>query len=359
MNEKGTPTIENIMNSSSSTWMNGQGQLSDVVISSRVRLARNIKDVPFPHLLDEAQAKKVLGDVFEAVNRVSRKDSWGNLVTLDLGELSAIERQVLVEKHLISPQHAEKGHGKGLAVRPDETVAIMVNEEDHIRLQVLASGLELDEAYIVANGLDDLLDEMLDFAFDDRIGYLTACPTNVGTGLRASVMVHLPALSLGNETSRVLTAVNKLGLVIRGLYGEGTNGQGNVFQISNQITLGQSEKDIIENISLVAKQVVSEEKRIRDILFKTKRAELEDKVFRSYGILTNARMMSSEEAIRLWSDVRLGVVLGIIPGLRLTEINEILVLSRPNFVQRIAGRSLPPEERDIRRAELIRRKLVK
>ena len=269
----------------------------------------------------------------------------------------APDRQVLVEKHLISPQHAEGKAGKGLVLRNDESAAIMVNEEDHLRIQVLRSGLELGEAWVLASGIDDLFEQNLDYAYDERIGYLTCCPTNVGTGIRASVMVHLPALAVANETSRVLTAVNKIGLVVRGLYGEGTEGQGNVFQISNQITLGQSEKEIIENLSLVVRQVVTEEVKVREMLFRNHRIELEDRVFRSLGILSNARRITSDEAIKLWSDLRLGL-LSMIPGLEMKDVNEILVLSRPNFVQKVFGTALTAQERDVRRADLIRKHLA-
>lgn len=345
---------QEILERSASPWMNGSGTLSDVVISSRVRLARNLKDTPFPHLLEGKDAEKVLSQVFSAVDQVGEKGFGGPVANINLSHLSPLDRQVLVEKHLISPQHAEDGEGKGLVVKEDETVAIMVNEEDHLRIQCLKSGLELNEGWIQASGLDDLLGEILDFAYDEKIGYLTACPTNVGTGLRASVMVHLPALAMGNESLRVLGAVNKLGLIVRGLYGEGTEGQGNVFQISNQITLGQPEKEIIENLILVTNQVCSEEKRVREHLYRTRKAEVEDRVFRAVGLLENARTITSLEAIKLWSDVRLGVVLGIIPELNLKKINEILVLSRPNFVQRKFGRLMTPEERDVKRADLIR-----
>ncbi|QUL97748.1 MAG: protein arginine kinase [Candidatus Fermentithermobacillus carboniphilus] len=350
--------LDSILNNPSSPWMDGSGNLADVVISSRVRLARNLKDTPFPHLLEEKEADQVLDRVFSAVDLIGPRGFGGEIIKVRLDNLSLLDRQVLVEKHLISPQHAESGFGKGLILRQDEAVSIMVNEEDHLRIQCLHSGLELDEAWILASGIDDLCDELLDFAYDERIGYLTSCPTNVGTGLRASVMVHLPALAMANEVSRVLAAVNKLGLVVRGIYGEGTEGQGNVFQISNQISLGQTEKEIIENLSLVAKQVVSEEKRVREGLFKNRRAELEDRVFRALGILSNARRMTSNEAIRLWSDLRLGVEFEMIPGLTMKDTNQILVLSRPNYVQRTAGKSLQPEERDTRRAELIRRHLA-
>ncbi|HHY45216.1 MAG TPA: protein arginine kinase [Firmicutes bacterium] len=350
--------LENIVRRSSSPWMDGSGTMSDVVISSRVRLARNLRDVEFPHRMDEKAAKAVFDKVKNAVLDVNARKAVPELTCIDLEDVSPLDRQVLVEKHLMSPQHAQPLPGRGLVTRPDERVSIMVNEEDHLRIQCLYSGLELDEAYITANGMDDLLDERLDFAYDDRTGFLTACPTNVGTGLRASVMVHLPALAIGDEVSRVLSAVNKMGLVVRGLYGEGTEGQGNVYQVSNQITLGQSEKEILENLSLIAKQVVAEEKRYRETLMKNRRSALEDRIFRAWGILTNARSMSSEEAVRLWSDVRLGVELGLIDGPDVTHINEILVIAQPNFVMRSHGRTMSSEERDIARAELLRRHLA-
>ncbi len=354
MREYAKEVLQEIVSGSSSPWMDGSGNLADVVISSRVRLARNLRDVPFPHLLDEKAATKVMEKVFSAVETVNAASAWRPLGAIPLSEVNLTDRKVLVEKHLMSPQHAEPGPGKGIATRKDERISIMVNEEDHLRIQCLFSGLELDEAWITAGGTDDLLDERLEFAYDDTCGFLTACPTNAGTGLRASVMVHLPALAIGDEVSRVLATVNKLGLVIRGLYGEGTEGKGNVFQVSNQTTLGQTEKEIVENLSLVAKQVVAEEKRFRDSLYKSSRALLEDRIFRAWGILSNARSMSSSEAVKLWSDVRLGVELDLMPGIDVKTINEILVISQPSYVQKIAKTDLGPQERDIKRAELIR-----
>lgn len=357
MKSRGT-FLEKVVQSSASPWMDGSGSLADVVISSRVRLARNLRDVQFPHLLDEKAAKGVMDKVFQAVDDINARNVVPQLTHMDLEKVTPLDRQVLVEKHLMSPQHAQPGPGRGLVARPDERVSVMVNEEDHLRLQCLYSGLELEEAWIAANGMDDLLDERLDFAYDDKSGFLTACPTNVGTGLRASVMVHLPALAIGDEASRVLAAVNKLGLVVRGLYGEGTEGQGNVYQISNQITLGQTEKEILENLSLVAKQVVAEEKRFRETLMKSRRGAVEDRIFRAWGILSNARTMSSSEAVKLWSDVRLGVEFGLMHGLDVKQANEILVISQPNFVMRVSGRAMSPEERDYRRAELVRHHLA-
>jgi len=352
---KRVDTLDDILKASSSPWMDGSGSMSDVVISSRVRLARNLADTPFPHLLGDKDADAVLGKVFDCADKIGERGFGGPVFKVVLDYLTPLDRQVLVEKHLISPQQAESGHGKGLILRHDELVSIMVNEEDHLRLQCLKSGLELEEAWILANGIDDLLSEFLELAYDERLGYLTACPTNVGTGLRASVMVHLRALALTNEVSRVLNAVNRVGLVVRGLYGEGTEGQGDVFQISNQITLGHTEKEIIENLVLVANQVVTEEKRVQDALLKNHRLEVEDRVFRALGVLSNARSISSAEAIKFWSDLRLGVEFGMIPNLTLKDVNEILVLSRPNFVQKVFNAEFSPGERDMRRAYLIRK----
>ncbi len=357
MNGKDKDALNVIIENSSSPWMNGSGDLADVVISSRVRLARNLRDTAFPHLLEQSLAEEVEKRVFSAVSDINAKGTLGELLCVDLASIPSLDRLVLVEKHLMSPQHAEKGFGKGLVTRRDERVSIMVNEEDHLRIQCLYSGLELDEAWVAASGTDDLLDERLDFAYDDTAGFLTACPTNVGTGLRASVMVHLPALAIGDQVARVLAAVNKLGLVVRGTYGEGTEGKGNVFQVSNQITLGQTEKEIIENLLLVVKQVVAEEKRYRDSLQKSRRVELEDRIFRAWGTLTNARKMSSSEAVKFWSDVRLGVELGFMPGIDVKSINEILVISQPHFVQKTIGEAVGSDERDMARADLIRKHL--
>ncbi len=360
MSPKKEDLLSSIVGNSASPWMDGSGTLSDVVISSRVRLARNLNDIPFPHLLEETQAREVQEKVFAAVKSVNTKakGAFGPLECIDLEKVSPLDRQVLVEKHLMSPQHAQPGPGKGLVTRADERISIMVNEEDHLRIQCLYSGLELDEALITAGGIDDLLDERLDFAFDERCGFLTACPTNAGTGLRASVMVHLPALAMADEASRVLSTVNKMGLVVRGLFGEGTEGQGNVYQISNQVSLGQTESEIVENLSVVAKQVVAEEKRVREVLQKTQRVALEDRIFRAWGILSNARNMSSQEAVRLWSDVRLGVELGMMSSLDGRRANQILVIAQPNFVQKIVGKVMPPDERDARRADLLRQHLT-
>lgn len=339
-------------------WMEGTGPAADVVISSRVRLARNLIGLPFPQAADEASAKKVVDLVAAAVQRISA-DSPQPLRFLKLAELTPLERQVLVEKHLMSPEHAGDGQARALILRDDEAVSVMVNEEDHLRIQCLMPGLQLDEAWALANRVDDQLEASLDYAFNENIGYLTACPTNAGTGMRASVMVHLPALVMTNQAGQVLGAVSKLGLLVRGLYGEGSEATGNIFQISNQVTLGSTEEDIIENLRNVVQRVIDSERQARESLYRELREQLEDRVCRAYGVFTNARIMSSQEAMQLLSDVRLGVDLNIIKSVQPVTLNELLVSTRPGFLQYLAGKELSPQERDVRRAALLRERLQK
>lgn len=339
-----------------SKWMEGTGPSNDVVISSRVRLARNVVGYPFPAAADEAAARKVADLVAAAVQRIN-EDSPQSFGFIRLPELSPLQRQVLVEKHLISPEQAGEGAGRAVVVREDEAVSIMVNEEDHLRIQCLVPGLQLDEAWALANRIDDQLEASLDYAFNERSGYLTACPTNAGTGMRASVMVHLPALVMTNQAGNVLSAVSKVGLLVRGLYGEGSEAIGNIFQISNQITLGTTEEEIIENLRNVVQQVIDSERHARDGLLREMREQLEDRVCRAWGTLTNARIMTSQEAMQLLSDVRLGIDKSIIKGVPTQVLNELLVATRPGFLQYQAGRELSPFERDVRRAALVRARL--
>ncbi|MGE5559607.1 MAG: protein arginine kinase [Chloroflexota bacterium] len=339
-----------------SKWMEGTGPASDVVISSRVRLARNLVGIPFPAVADEEASRKVANLVAGAVTRMNQ-DSPQPFSFVSLAELPVRARQVLVEKHLISPEHAGEGAGRAVVIREDEAVSIMVNEEDHLRIQCLVPGLQLDEAWALANRIDDQLEADLDYAFAERTGYLTACPTNAGTGMRASVMVHLPALVLTNQAGNVLSAVGKVGLLVRGLYGEGSEAIGNIFQISNQITLGTTEEETIENLRNVVQQVIDSERQARDSLLREMREQLEDRVCRAFGTLTNARIISSQEAMQLLSDVRLGVDLSILTGIAPSVLNELLVATRPWFLQQQAGKELSPFERDLRRAALIRGRL--
>jgi protein arginine kinase len=274
-----------------------------------------------------------------------------------MGELTALDKRVLVEKHLISPQLAEDSAFGACLLSPNEEVSIMINEEDHIRIQCLFPGLQLNEALQVANSLDDWIEEKIDYAFDEKRGYLTSCPTNVGTGLRASVMMHLPALVLTQQMNRIVPAINQLGLVVRGIYGEGSEALGNIFQISNQMTLGKSEEDIVQDLMSVVQQLITQERSAREALVKTSNIQLEDRVFRSYGLLAHSRVMETKEAAKCLSNVRLGIDLGYITDISRSILNELMILTQPGFLQQYAGGPLKPNERDVRRASLIRERM--
>ncbi|MDA8065150.1 MAG: protein arginine kinase [Thermaerobacter sp.] len=336
-----------------SHWAEGGGEDADTVLSSRVRLARNLEGIPFPGRMSDPEGERVLREVEESLDRLE-----GTWHLFHMAQLTSLDRQAMVEQHLISPQHAREPENKGVALRRDGVVSVMVNEEDHLRIQCLLAGLELERAWQTATAVDDTLEEQLDYAFDPRLGYLTACPTNVGTGIRASVMMHLPALTMTNQASEVFGALAKLGLAVRGLYGEGTEVLGNLFQISNQITLGLGEEEIIHNLQGVTRQIIDHERAARELLLRENRLSLEDRVGRAYGILANARVTTSDEAMRLISDVRLGVDLGMITGVPPQTINELLVLTRVASLQKAAGQTLNPFERDVRRAALIRERLA-
>ncbi|AZR74684.1 protein arginine kinase [Anoxybacter fermentans] len=346
-------SLRDLINKELSKWMLAPGPESDVVISSRVRLARNITGIPFPNRATPEQAKQVYNQVQKALE----DRTAFNLKLVDLSRLSEIERTAMMEKHLISPMHAEGGQYKGVAFSEDEVISVMINEEDHIRAQVLYPGFQVEEAYRVVNQLDNFLESKLDFAFSEKYGYLTACPTNVGTGMRASVMVHLPGLNLANRIQQMLQGVSKLGLTVRGVFGEGTEAQGNLYQISNQVTLGRTEEEIIDNLNRVTEKIIENERYWRQQLLKERKDDLTDRIMRSYGLLMYAHKMSSEEAVRLLSDVRLGIDLGIIKNVEPNVFSELIVLTRPGYLQKIENKTLKPEERDIRRAALIRKRL--
>jgi len=348
--------IKELMDTSKLEWISSEGPDNDIIISSRVRLARNLKDVPFPHLLDSSKAKEIVKQVYDAFSTSPVLASNSSIYFMN--ELSPIERTMLVELHLISPDLASSKNG-AVIIKPNETISIMINEEDHIRIQTVFPGLQLKQAYDLASKVDDILEENLDFAFNEKIGYLTSCPTNVGTGLRASLMMHLPLLTQTEQISRIFSTISQLGLVVRGLFGEGTQAKGNLYQISNQITLGKSEEDIIENLIGVAQQVIKNERKMRESLTGEIRLRLEDRILRSYGILTNAKMISSEEAMELISDVRLGVYMGIIKDLKPSELNQLFITTGPAYIQQKSGKELSPMERDLSRAEFIKSKLMK
>lgn len=348
----------NFVNQPLSEWMRGNGPESDIVISSRIRLARNLRELPFPVLATNQHAKQTLDQVVPLLSNDELNEiSSFELVMLD--ELNELDKKVLVEKHLISPSLVNDSKSGAAIVSENESISIMVNEEDHLRIQILHPGFQLKEAWDLANQIDDVFESQLNYAFDERCGYLTSCPTNVGTGMRASVMMHLPALVFTQQINRILSAISQVGLVVRGLYGEGSEATGNLFQISNQITLGQSEEDIIDNLHRVAKQIIEHERAARERLLVDSRVRLLDRVSRSYGILSYAAVIDSKEAAQRLSDIRLGSDLGLLDNPPSNVFNELIIMTQPGYLQQYAGEPLTPDERDVRRAELIRSRLAK
>ncbi|MCK9217422.1 MAG: protein arginine kinase [Firmicutes bacterium] len=333
-------------------WITEKGPLNEIVLSSRVRIARNLKNTPFPTYLNKEQSAeiiKMIENTFIDFPGIEYKFQ-------NMNEIEGQEKQILVEKHLISPELAKSNKGAAI-IREDEFVSIMINEEDHIRIQTILPGLQINKAWHMADEIDNNLERNLDFAYDEKLGYLTCCPTNVGTGLRASTMVHLPALNLTGNIGKILQTVTKIGLTIRGLYGEGTEILGNLFQISNQVTLGPAEEEITDNTNGVTNQIVEKEREARNILLNTGRVHLEDKIWRSWGILKNAKIISSQESMNLLSDLRLGIDLNIIRGLSVSTLNEIMIEAQPANINKYANKELSPEDRDILRAQIIKNKL--
>jgi protein arginine kinase len=334
--------------------MTAEGPDSDIVLSSRVRLARNLDQYKFPTLFSPDEAKQIINSM-ESIVRDTDDSNRMDLLKMD--EMQPLQKRVLVEKHLISPHLAEDSPYGAVLITENEEVSIMINEEDHLRIQCLYPGLQLSEALETANQIDDWVESHIQYAFDEKHGYLTSCPTNVGTGLRASVMMHLPGLILTQQINRIIPAINQLGLVVRGIYGEGSEALGNIFQISNQITLGKSEEDICRDLKGVVSQLISQERSSREALRKTSNIQLEDRVFRSYGVLTNSRIIESKEAAKCLSDVQLGIDMGYIKNLSKKILVELMILTQPGFLQQYAGGPLRPYDRDIRRAALIRERL--
>ncbi len=337
-----------------SRWMEGGGPEAEYVISSRVRAARNIKGHPFSCLASEQENEAVLDKVTATT---SGKEDYSAFALLQMDDISDLEKQALVEKHLVSPFLARESSCGALLLRQDEALSIMVNEEDHLRIQSILPGLRLEEAWQEVERYDDLLESELEYVFNERYGYLTACPTNVGTGLRVSVMLHLPALIMTGQINRFLGALSQVGLTVRGLYGEGTEIVGNLVQVSNQVTLGHTEDEIISNLGGVISQVVEQEHGARQVMLDKKRAELADKAWRALGLLKYSQVMSSQEAVGLLSDLRLGYDLGLIKDVDHKLLNELLVLIRPGCLQLLAGRELDNSERNMERPERVRKTL--
>ncbi|NQT06581.1 MAG: protein arginine kinase [Candidatus Omnitrophica bacterium] len=347
--------IDNLLKNMSE-WLKGSGPHSNIVISSRIRSARNLADVPFTQWANKKQrdeSRKMIKSALES-SPFLKKSNY-----LDMDGLSDIDKQFLVERHLMSREHASTPDSKALLFDDKEIVSIMVNEEDHIRMQVMQSGFNLTEAWRIANEIDNDLSARLNFAYSEKIGYLTACPTNAGTGVRASMMLHLPALMLTNQANKLLQTISKLGLTARGFYGEGTDVQGNFFQVSNQVTLGRTEEEIIDNIERVISQIIAREEAARKTLLMRSKEKLVDRIWRSYGTLRSAHIITSNETIELLSDIRLGIDMDIIKDITTAGINDLFVLTQPAHLQKMEKKSLSASERDLKRAELIRKRLSK
>lgn len=352
-------SLQKLLDESYIYWMNAdEGPDSDIVISSRIRLARNLKNIPFPHRLSQESGMKCLAAI-EAAWQNAGDQQVRNMELITFNRLSPLDRQILMEKHLISPLHAESDSPfRGVVLNDSGSLGTMINEEDHLRMQCFLPGLQVKECYNQVQILDNDLESGLDYAFDSRRGFLTSCPTNVGTGMRASVMLHLPAMVMGGQINAVFHNLSQLGMTVRGLYGEGTEVIGNLFQLSNQITLGQSEEDINHNLTTIALRLVEQERMIREKLQADMPYKLEDSIGRAFGILTNARIITSNEALALLSSVRLGVDIGIIKGLPGKALNELVVAIRPAHLQKKVGREMDPFNRDIIRAQVIKERFT-
>lgn len=336
-------------------WYQNSGADRDIAVSSRIRLARNLKDFPFPNKMTPEQKFAVIQKVSDAI--LKSNSEWAHKFKFyDMDKISRISALSMVERHLISPDFAENGQGRALLISDDETVSIMINEEDHIRIQVLSAGLELKSAYDIAAEIDSLLDCSLEFAFDKELGYLTECPSNLGTGMRACVMLHIPALSSMGAVAPLTNTISKIGLTLRGTFGEGSKVRCSMYQLSNQVTLGISESSAIENLQTMTKQIIARERQARS---EFDRDKMEDIVYRAWGLLSNARIMSSAEFLDLADKLRLGIGMELFDCTDIIAIDELIMLCQPATLQEKAGGVLDDETRDKLRARTIREKLRK
>ncbi|MDR1665270.1 MAG: protein arginine kinase [Clostridiales bacterium] len=337
-----------------STWYLSEKTDESQILSSRVRLARNIKKYPFRQMLSKDSAEKLIRETLSAV--LNERTALNSLYrSINMSEFNETEQKVFVEKHIVSPAFVKDAYPRGLLLKDDENVSIMINEEDHIRIQTIMPGDGLSDTYELASRMDDLLEESVEYAFDKEYGYLTSCPTNTGTGLRASYMIHLPALEKTGHLKGILPAIGKFGIALRGLYGEGTESLGGIYQISNQLTLGKSEIDIVASLQNVTKFVIDREKALREKLMNQHRLEVENNIHRAYGILSYSKKMTAKEAMDLLSEVRLGYQTGLLdlpkPNKR---IYQIMMEIQPGHLQRMAGQELSEQGRDAMRAEYLR-----
>ncbi|MCI8804545.1 MAG: protein arginine kinase [Clostridiales bacterium] len=338
-------------------WYDSSETDENIVISSRIRLARNIKKYPFSQKLSEEQALKLIEEVKASIKNANTYfgDSFD---FININEKSNAEKYSLLENHSISHDLMDKDKPAGVLIKDDETISIMINEEDHIRIQTVFPGYNIEKAWDIADKIDNLIEENIDYAFDENYGYLTSCITNVGTGMRASFMIHIPLIEMFGHVENLSQAISKFGMTLRGIYGEGSEPLGGIYQISNQVTLGKSEKEIIEALKNVTNQIIEQEKELGNSLLKERKTELEDRVFRSYGILSNCRKISSKEAMKLLSDLRFGIITGML-NLKNKDINiySIMMNIQPGNLIKYMNKSGNPDERDIQRASYIRERL--
>ncbi len=336
------------------SWLSKE-HAAGIIVSSRARLARNVTGTAFPGWAKEEVRVKLCGelrDVFKGIPGIE------NPIFFDMGNLDVVDKEVLRERHLISNELYARGRGSGLIAAQDEAIAVMINEEDHLRLQAISPGMSLHEVWGRLNELDSEVEKRLDYAFSPRLGYLAACPSNTGTGLRASVMMHLSGLRLLNEVDAVVRGLNRIGFAVRGLFGEGTEAYGNMFQVSNQTTMGDTEENIIKRLVEIIEELAQHERNARDRLLEKKEITLLDQIGRAFGVLMQAMMLSSRESVDLLSILRLGVEMGIVTGVSVARINEIMLLTQPGHLQKIMGKILGPQERDEARAMIVRQKLA-
>ena len=336
----------------SGEWLRGSGPESDIVMCSRIRLARNLNDFPFINRASRGEKSEIEQHIRAAIQAGGESLSY-----LELNQRSKLDLQFLVERQLISRELMNADFPRGVAIGPQENISIMVNEEDHLRIQAMHSGLSLHDVWERINALDDQLEERLSYAFSPQLGYLTACPTNVGTGIRVGVMLHLPALVQTKQIDKVFRALQKINLAVRGLYGEGTQASGDFYQISNQQTLGKSELELIRNLTEVVPQIIEYERTARQKLVNERRQHLHDQVSRAYGVLKTAHTISSEETMHLLSSVRMGINLGLIDDLEIPTVNELFIHTQPAHLQKIQGAPLEVDERNIARASYLRSRL--
>lgn len=343
--------IEDLVYNAAS-WLSGEGSADGMVVSCRARLARNLAAWPFAPKTTLEDQEKIIAQVLSASQKCR---SMCDAAFFQMNALQANQRQLLVERHLISPALAKSKGQRGVLFNADESLSVMINEEDHLRLQAILPGLQTHAAWQRVDALDDALRSELEWAQSERWGFLTACPTNTGTGLRLSVLIHLPALVLTEDMERVMRGLTRMTFAVRGFYGEGTNAVGNLFQISNQVTMGVPEGEIVEKLAAVTQQIMGHEREAQAALLADAPAQVEDKVWRAYGILRHARVLSGKEFMDLLSAVRLGCSLGLIDGLPLGFINQLMIITQPSHLQAESRTTLSPADRDVRRAERVRR----